>query len=49
MDRILNTVKSLEGVPTDSLVLLVALGALALAAFAIYAVHSLAKERKPHD
>jgi hypothetical protein len=49
MDRILNFAKALVALPTEELVLLVALGALALAAFAIYVVHAHTQERRHHD
>lgn len=45
MHELIEISKALAGIPSESLVSLVALAGLGVAAFAIYAVLSLTKER----
>jgi hypothetical protein len=46
MDTVTDLIKGIANLPTERLLVLVALAAIGLAAFSIHAVWSIAKERK---
>jgi hypothetical protein len=46
METLTDLIKNLANLPTERLLVLVALAAIGLAAFSIHAVFSIAKERK---